>query len=61
MSRINQAIGRYMPFVVPLSFMPVVDHFENQDVAKIGIRMSYTVPRLNIKERGLEIIIFSAG
>jgi len=61
MARINKAIGRYMPFVVPVSFMPVVDHFENKDVAKIGIRMSYTVPRLNIKERGLEVIIFSAG
>ena len=61
MARINKAIGSYMPFVVPKSFMPVVDHFENKDVAKIGIRMSYTVPRLNIKERGLEVIIFSAG
>lgn len=61
MGRINSAIGKFMPFVVPVSFAPVVDYFENKDVAKVGVRMSYTVPRLNIKERGLEILIFSAG
>lgn len=61
MARINKAIGKFMPFVVPVSFMPVIDHFENSDVAKVGVRMSYTVPRLNIKERGLEVIIYSAG
>ena len=61
MARINAALNKYMPFVIPNSFMPVIDHHENQDVAKVGVRMSYSVPRLGIKERGVEIIIFSAG
>ncbi len=61
MQRITKAIGKFMPFVIPLNFQPIVDFFENKEVAKIGVRMSYEVPKLNVKERGLEVIIFSAG
>jgi hypothetical protein len=50
-----------MPFVALGTFEPVIDHYDNKQVAKVGVKLTYSVPRVKIKERGLEIIIFSAG
>ena len=61
MKRIVAACNRYMPFVALGTFEPVVELFENKQVAKVGVRLSYSVPRIRMKERGLEVIIFSAG
>ena len=61
MRRIVAATNRYMPFVALGTFEPVIDHYDNKQVAKVGVKLTYSVPRVKIKERGLEIIIFSAG
>ena len=59
--RINKAIAKYMPYVVPQKFQPVVDHFANKEVAKVGVRLSYDVPRLGVQNKGVEVIIFAVG
>jgi phage baseplate assembly protein W len=61
MRRITQACNRWMPFVALLTFKPVVELHDNKQVAKVGVKITYSVPRIRVKERGLEIIIFSGG
>ena len=58
--RIGDTIRKYMPYVVPVTFEPVVELFDNKEVAKSGVRLSYNIPKLGVKKRSLEIIIFSA-
>jgi len=61
MRRITQAVNKWMPFVALGSFEPVVELFENKQVAKVGVKLTYSVPRIRSKERGMEVIVFSAG
>ena len=61
MSRISQAVLKWMPYVVLETFSPVIDRFNNQDIAKIGVSLTYSVPRLNSPSRGLEVILYSSG
>lgn len=59
--RINNAVQKYMPYVIPKQFMPVVENFDNKDVAKVGVKMTYDVPRLGVNDRQLEVLLYSAG
>ena len=61
MARITSACGQYMPYISLETFEPIVEYFENKEVAKVGVRLTYSVPRLKISGKGLEVIIFSAG
>jgi|TARA_R110002060_G_scaffold68228_4_gene76933 phage baseplate assembly protein W len=61
MKRITQAVNKWMPFVALSTFEPVVELFENKQVAKVGVKLTYSVPRIKVKERGMEVIVFSAG
>tara|TARA_Y100001970_G_C14219345_1_gene851674 strand:- start:1441 stop:1938 length:498 start_codon:yes stop_codon:yes gene_type:complete len=59
--RINHAVGKYMPYVIPKKFQPVYENFQNKEVAKVGVKMTYDVPRLGVQDKGLEIILYGAG
>tara|TARA_B100001250_G_scaffold377578_1_gene366767 strand:+ start:87 stop:584 length:498 start_codon:yes stop_codon:yes gene_type:complete len=59
--RINKAVTKYMPYVIPKKFQPVVDNFSNKEVAKVGVKMTYDIPRLGVQDRGLEVILYAAG
>ena len=61
MSRVSSAVRKYMPYVSLETFSPVVENFENKEVAKIGIIVGYKIPRLRTPERRLEVILYSAG
>ena len=61
MQRISAAVRKYMPYVSLETFKPVVEHFDNKEVAKIGVVLGYKIPRLKTKLRHLEVILFSAG
>lgn len=61
MSRITKAVGRYMPYVSLETFAPIVDHFDNKEVAKIGVVVGYRVPKLRTDIKHLEVILYSAG
>ncbi|HIF58249.1 MAG TPA: hypothetical protein EYG51_18615 [Pseudomonadales bacterium] len=59
--RIKVAAGKYMPFVNLQSFEHFNEKFDNEAVARIGLRITYTVPQANLPQQMLEVTIFSAG
>ena len=59
--RINKAISKYMPFIEPLTFETFNNGMIEQNQATVGIRVTYNIPRLNIQEQGIEIIIQAGG
>ena len=61
MSRVSAAVRKYMPYISLETFSPIVEHFDNKEVAKIGIIIGYKIPKLKTPLRNLEVILFSAG
>ena len=59
--RIKRTTKKYMPYVDPQTFEAFVERFDNQHVAKVGIRVTYDIPTLNIKGKVIEVILFTAG
>jgi len=60
-SRISKAIAKYMPFVSPENFQVFTDRFDNEEVAKVGIVITYTIPRINKNIRRLEVMLHVGG
>lgn len=61
MTRISAAIRKYMPYISLETFSPIVENFDNKEVAKIGIVLGYSIPKLFTKTRNIEVILYSAG
>ena len=61
MTRIAQAVGTYMPFIELDTFESFIDHFDNKDIGKVGIRVGFNVPKLNITNRKVEVTLYVAG
>lgn len=59
--RIRRTTEKYMPFVQLLTFEPLVNRFDNKEVANVGVRITYKVLALSQKERVIEAIIYTAG
>ena len=59
--RISRAAGKYMPYLIPNTFEAIVDHFSNENVAKVGVRITYDVPKLKVTNRVIEVIIYTAS
>ena len=59
--RINKAISKYMPFIEPLTFETFDNGMIEQGQATVGIRVTYNIPRLNVQDQGIEIIIQAGG
>ena len=60
-SRINSAVGRFMPYISVTGFEAFTDRQDNEHTAKIGIRVTYAVPGLNLGNQIVEVIIRAAG
>jgi len=58
MVRINSTISKWMPFVSPIGFESFPDLEDNQFTGNIRIFLSYAIPRLNVKNKFLEINLF---
>lgn len=61
MIRIKESVGKYLPFVQLVGFATEVDHFDNKDVAKVDIFLTYTIPRISNKQHGLKVTLYTAG
>lgn len=61
MRRISTAMSKYMPFVELETFESFIDHFDNQDIGKVGVKVGFNVPKLNIVNRKLEVTLYVAG
>ena len=59
--RISSTVSKYMPYVSLDTFEPVIIKNEMDSVATVGIRVFYSIPTLDVSERGLEIILYMAG
>jgi len=59
--RISATTKKYMPFIDLLEFEPIVERAENQHTARVGVRISYSIPKLNVEDRRIDVIIYAAG
>lgn len=62
-TRIKRTIDKYMPFITPLTFESFSEPLEypGGGLAKIGIRVSYSVEKLGPDKFIEEVIIYTAG
>ena len=60
-SRINRAVSKYMPFVELDTFEPVIIKNELKAISSVGIKITYSVPNLNVEKRALEVILYYGG
>ena len=58
MRRITRATKKYMSFISLENFEPLVLK-NDKDIARIGIRVTYTIPKLESKKRAVEVVLFS--
>lgn len=59
--RIAKTTSKYMPYINLDTFEPFVEKFDNQHTGKVGIRVVYTVPAINIEKQGLEVLLYVSG
>jgi len=59
--RIKKSAQKYMPYIDPQTFESFVERFDNDHVAKVGIRVTYDIPKLDIRSKAVEVILFTAG
>ena len=59
--RINTAVSRFMPYVQLDRLEREIENLENQDVARIKIKVFYTVPALKAVNQLVEITFFIGG
>lgn len=58
--RISATTKKYMPYISLDSFEPLSLGSENS-FARVGVKITYTIPRISNKTRAIEVIIHSAG
>jgi len=61
MNRIKSATSKYMPFIDLQSFAYTVDRDDNQNTAKIKLRVLYNVPSAGIRDKGMELTFYLSG
>ena len=59
--RIRKTVSKYMPFISLEEFQVFVDREDNKQVAKIGINITYKIPRLDQALRSLEVMLYMGG
>ena len=61
MRRIKATVAKYMPFVTLSAFESYSDQTDNQHVARVGLKIGYDVPQMNVTNQMLDVVIFTAG
>ena len=60
-SRVRRAANKYMPYISLQTFEYQIDNSQNQNTAKLRLRIIYNVPALNIQNKGIELTFYLAG
>ena len=60
MIRIKTAVNKHMPFIQPQTFESRIDT-RDTGLARVVIRITYDVPRLNITSKAIEVIMTVGG
>lgn len=58
-ARIKSAVEKWMPFIDLEDFSSIVDRNENKNTAIIKINITYNIPLLNVKKKGLQIVLYA--
>jgi len=61
MKRIKMATKKFMPFVSLAGFVPEIEHWNNKEVAKIAVVITYTVPKIDNKLKAVRIMLYVGG
>ena len=61
MRRIARTTSKYMPFIQLDDFEPFIKRDDNEHVAKIGVRVTYSVPSISLPKNAVEVILYVAG
>ncbi len=60
-TRITRAVGKYMPYVTLNTFEPIRQSGPDGKVAKVGVRVSFSVPSLQISQQHIEAVVLSVS
>ena len=60
-NRIKSAVRKYMTYVALQDFQVFIDRVDNKNLAKIGVQITYSIPRINPAIRSLEIMLYMGG
>lgn len=58
MIRINTAISKWMPFIIPVAYESYFDHINNVSTAINKLVIVYSVPGINLIEQKIEVSLF---
>lgn len=61
LSRIKTAVEKFMPFIILKTFEPITLKNEDQSVEKVGCRISYSVPSINVDNQVIELTILAVA
>ena len=61
MARISRSVKKYMPFVSLKDFEPMTEKNDGNSMGKIAIRVTYSVPQIDNKQRAIEVLLYAAG
>lgn len=59
--RIKTAVSRYMPFVDLQTFESKIDNVDNKTIGKVQIRVAYSLPALQVKNKIIEVTLYVGG
>ena len=59
--RISKTTSKFMPYVNLDTFEPFIERFDNEHTAKVGIRVTFTVPLLSNEQKSVEVLLYVAG
>ena len=59
--RISAAVTKYMPFIEPQTFEPFTIGAAERTLSRTGIRITYSVPKLNVFDQKIEVILHAGG
>ena len=59
--RITATTEKYMPFISLETFEPFRENSEDGNLAKIGVRVTYSIPSLQVTDQAVEALIYAIG
>ena len=61
-ARIKRTTQKYMPFINLDTFEPITEKDgSGSTLAKVGVRVTYSVPSIDLRNQVVEVIIYSGG
>ena len=58
-NRISTAVKKWMPFIDLEDFTSVVNRKDNENTAVIQINITYNIPALEVKKKGIQVTLYA--